>query len=170
MLNPFYYYKGRSTQLPLPPSIISLLCLSSVSVFYLLPFLLQAEHSSAIFPSRSVCASLPSVSFSMFPVHSAVSKVSILSDILQRSHNSTAHAAMGLLLFEIPTIYRGVFLCSPLRGLGRSLLADDTAHLVSLTLLLMSYLYYTFAYMLISSIYFAKMLIFLFTIFRLSII
>lgn len=83
---------------------------------------------------------------------------------------STAHAAMGLLLFEIPTIYRSVFLRSPLWGLGGSLLAGDTAHLVSLTLLLMLYLYYIFAYMLMSSIYFAKMLIFLFTIFRLSII
>lgn len=83
---------------------------------------------------------------------------------------STAHAAMGLLLFENPTIYRSVFLRSPLRGLDGSLLADDTAHSVSLTLLLMLYLHYTFAYMLMSSIYFAKMLIFLFTIFRLSII
>lgn len=83
---------------------------------------------------------------------------------------STAHAAMGLLLFEISTIYRSVFLRSPLRGLGGSLLTDDTAHLFLLTLLLMLYLYYIFAYMLMSSIYFAKMLIFLFTIFRLSII
>lgn len=83
---------------------------------------------------------------------------------------STAHAAMGLLLFEIPTIYRSVFLRSPSRGLGGSLLADDTAHSFSLTLLLMLCLYYIFAYILMSSIYFAKMLIFLFTIFRLSII
>ena len=83
---------------------------------------------------------------------------------------STAHAAMGLLLFENSTIYRSVFLRLPLRGLGGSLLADDTAHSVSLTLLLMSRPHYTFAYMLMPSIYFAKMLIFLFTIFRLSII
>lgn len=83
---------------------------------------------------------------------------------------STAHAAMGLLLFEIPTIYRSVLLRSPSRGLGRSLLADDTAHLVVLTLLLMLCLHYTFSYMLMSSIYFAKMLIFLFTNFSLSII
>ena len=83
---------------------------------------------------------------------------------------STAHAAMGLLLFEIPTIYRSVFLRSPLRGLGGSLLANDTAHLISLTFVLILCPYYIFAYMLMSSIYFAKMLIFLFTIFRLSII
>lgn len=83
---------------------------------------------------------------------------------------STAHAAMGLFLFEITTIYRSVFLRSPLRGLNGSLLADDTAHSFSLILLLMLYLYYIFAYILMLSIYFAKMLIFLFTIFRLSII
>lgn len=53
---------------------------------------------------------------------------------------STAHAAMGLLLFEIPTIYRSVFLRSPLRGLDESLLADDTAHSFLLTLLLMLYI------------------------------
>lgn len=83
---------------------------------------------------------------------------------------ATAHAAVGLLLFEIPTIYRSVFLSSLLRGLDGSLLADDTAHLILLILLLMLYLHYTIAYMLMQSICFAKMLIFLFTIFRLSII
>lgn len=82
----------------------------------------------------------------------------------------TAHAAMGLLFFEIPTIYRSAFLRWPLRGLGGSLLTDDTTHLLSLILLLMLYLYSIFAYILTPSIYFAKMLIFLFTIFRLSII
>lgn len=35
---------------------------------------------------------------------------------------------MGLLLFEIPTLYGSVFLRSPLRGLGVSLLTYDTAH------------------------------------------
>lgn len=83
---------------------------------------------------------------------------------------STAHAAMGLPLFDIPTIYRSVFLHSPLRGPDGSLLTDNTAHSLLLTLLLMLYLYYAFAYKLIPRICFAKMLIFLFTIFRLSII
>lgn len=41
---------------------------------------------------------------------------------------STAHAAMGLLLFQIPIIYRSVFLRSPSRGLGGNLLTDDTAY------------------------------------------
>ena len=37
---------------------------------------------------------------------------------------------MGLLLFEIPTLYGSAFLRSPFRGLGASLLAEDTAHSV----------------------------------------
>ena len=35
---------------------------------------------------------------------------------------------MGLLLFEIPTLYGSAFPRSPFRGLGVSLLTDDTAH------------------------------------------
>ena len=48
---------------------------------------------------------------------------------------STAHAAVGLLLFEIPTIYRSVFLRSPSRGLGGSLLTGDTAHLILINII-----------------------------------
>lgn len=48
---------------------------------------------------------------------------------------STAYAAMGLLLFEIPTIYRSVFLRSPSQGLGGSLLTDDTAHLIFINII-----------------------------------